>query len=172
MFFWISCNNNIKEVQLINAGKNTPDESMKGVKMVYSDNGKQRAVLNTPLIHKFSVGQQRTEFPEGLTVDFYDKDGNRESYIEAQYGIVNQQNQLVLQNNVQMINFVRQDTLDTDYLIWKMDSAIVTTDRYYFYMHGVKGKSEGHYFRARENFTRYSWKKVKALYNYNQTDSL
>lgn len=157
----------------MNADKGTPDESMTGVTMVYTDNGQKRAVLRSPLILKYGTAQSRTEFPKGLQVDFYNKLGERESYVESDYGIFNEiDHQLLLEHNVQMINFKRADTLDTQYMVWKQDSAIITTVDRQFFMHGPQQSFTGTHFRARENGTRYLWRKTKGQYYYNQTDSL
>jgi len=157
---------------MVNADKGTPDESMTGVTMVYTDNGVQRAILNTPLIYKYGTQQGRTEFPKGLTVDFFTKEGKKESFIKSGYAILNDMTQqFILEKHVEMINYIRKDTLNTEYLVWKKDSAIVTTDRQ-IYIHGPKGKFWGHHFKGNENFTKYRFTKVKMEYFYNETDSL
>lgn len=167
-----SCGNNIKDVQTVNATKETPDESMNGVTMVYTDNGVQRAIVKTPLVYSYGTQLGRKEFPKGLKVDFYTKEGIKESYLESGHAIFNEQTkQFILEKHVHMINFKRQDTLDTEYLIWKQDSGLVATDRQ-VWIHGIKGTMTGNHFKARENFTKYTWKNVKGAYFYNQTDSL
>ncbi|HYG50918.1 MAG TPA: LPS export ABC transporter periplasmic protein LptC [Flavobacteriales bacterium] len=172
ILFFFSCRNDVKEVQMINADKLSPDESMLGVTIVITDNGKHRAVLKTPILYRFGTMSPRTEFPKGLKVDFFTKTGERESYLESGYAIMDDKTrQFVLEDSVVMINFKRQDTLNTEYLVWKQDSAIITTNKL-VRIHGVQGKMSGYHFRARENFTKYTWKKVKGEYFYNQTDSL
>ena len=169
---YASCSNDINEVKLINADKETPDESMKKVTMIYTDSGIQRAILNTPVIFKYGTAQTRTEFPNGLIVDFFDKKGKKESYLSAGYGILNEKNnQLILQKNVMMIHFGRNDTLLTDYMIWKQDSAIIATEDT-VRIWGQTGRFSGDHFRAKENFTRYTWKNVKGDYFYKATDTL
>ncbi len=169
---FLSCGNNLEDVKTVNATKETPDESMSGVKMVYTDNGIQRAVLKTPQISKFGTAQSRTEFPVGLTVDFFDPKGKRTAFVQSGFGTMNEQTrQLILEKNVRMINFDRNDTLETEYLVWKQDSALIVSDRQ-VHIHGPKGKVWGHHFRGRENFTKYKMKKVKVEYFYNQTDTL
>lgn len=167
-----SCSNNLKEVQMINADKETPDESMKGVTMLYTDNGKERAVLKTPLIYIYGARQGRTEFPDGLSVDFYNIKGEKESFVRSNLGVFNEQNHfLELKDSVIMINYKTKDTLSTDYMIWKQDSAIIVApgqSRIY----GETGRFRGNNFRANENFTKSSWKNFKGEYFYNQTDSL
>ena len=167
-----SCSNNIKDVQLVNANKETPDESMTGVTMVYTDNGIQRAIVKTPVIYSYGTQLGRKEFPQGLKVDFFTKDGVKESYLESGHATLNEQTkQFILEKHVVMINFQRKDTLNTEYLIWKQDSGIVATDRQVL-IHGIKGTLTGDHFRAQQNFTKYTWKNVKGAYFYNQTDSL
>ncbi len=170
LFF--SCSNNIKDVQLVNAGKETPDESMNGVTIVYTDNGIARAIIKTPVINSYGTQMGRKEFPKGLKVDFFTQEGKKESYLESGYAVLNEQTkQFILEKDVNMINFKRQDTLETEYLIWQKDSGLVVTDRQVL-IHGIKGTLTGNHFRAKENFTQYTWKNVKGTYFYNQTDSL
>lgn len=162
----------MKEVQMVNATKETPNESMNGVTIVYTDNGVQRAIVKTPLIYSYGTQKGSKEFPKGLKVDFYTVDGVKESFLQSGYAILDEKTrQFILEKDVEMINYKRQDTLNTQYLVWKQDSAIVTTDRQVL-IHGIKGSLTGNHFRARENFTKYSWKNVKGAYFYNQTDSL
>lgn len=162
----------MKDVQLVNADKETPDESMSGVKMIYTDNGIQRAILQTPQISKYGTAQTRTEFPNGLMVEFFNKEGQKTAFVRSGFGTLNDQTQqLILERDVRMINFDRSDTLDTQYLVWKIDSALIVSDRQ-VHIHGPKGKLTGHHFRGRENFTKYTIKKVIVEYFYNQTDTL
>ena len=159
-------------MQLVNADKETPDESMTGVTMVYTDAGLQRAIVRTPLVYSYGKEMGRKEFPKGLQVDFFGQNGKKESYLESGYAILNEQTkQFILEKDVEMINFKRVDTLNTEYLVWKLDSGIVATDRE-VYIHGLKGHGRGKHFRAKENFTQYTWKNIKGAYFYNQTDSL
>jgi LPS export ABC transporter protein LptC len=172
VFFFLSCSNDIKDVQLVNAGKETPDESMNGVTIVWTDNGNKRAVARTPVIFSYGTQLGRKEFPKGLKVDFYTQEGVKESYLESGYAVLNEQTkQFILEKDVKMINFKRKDTLETQYLIWKQDSGLVVTDRQVL-IHGIKGTLTGNHFRAKENFTQYTWKNVKGMYFYDQTDSL
>lgn len=170
--FYVSCSNNINEVKLINAGKETPDESMKKVTMIYTDSGVQRAILNTPVIFKYGAQQSKTEFPNGLVVDFFSKNGKKESYLSAGYGILNEKtNLLILQQDVFMVHYGRNDTLLTDYLIWKQDSALISTEDT-VRIWGQTGRFSGDHFKAKENFTRYTWKNVKGDYFYTESDTL
>jgi LPS export ABC transporter protein LptC len=170
--FFLSCGNNIKDVQFVNADKNTPDESMQGVTIVYTDYGTKRAIVKTPVIYSYGTQLGRKEFPKGLKVDFFTSEGVKESYLESGYAVLNEQTkQFVLEKDVKMINFKRKDTLETQYLIWKQDSGLVVTDKQVL-IHGIKGTLTGNHFRAKENFTQYTWKNVKGAYFYNQTDSL
>lgn len=173
MFFVLaSCGNDLKEVQMINADKETPDESMNGVTMLYTDNGIRRAVLKTPVIYKYGEDQGRTEFPKGLSIDFFDVKGEKESYLRSDEGILNDKGHfLELKRNVVMINYKRRDTLFTDYLIWKQDSAIIVSPDT-VHIHGETGNFRGDHFRGKENFTKYTWNNFKGDYFYNQTDSL
>jgi len=170
--FVVSCSNDLKEVQMINADKETPDESMEGVTMLYTDNGKERALLKTPLIYTYGVRQDRTVFPKGLSVDFYNVKGEKESFVRSNTGVLNNLNHfLELKDSVIMINYKTKDTLSTDYMIWKQDSAIIVApgqSRIY----GETGRFRGNNFRANQNFTKSSWKNFKGEYFYNQTDSL
>lgn len=162
----------MKEVQMVSADKSTPEESFHGVTMVYSDNGKHRAVLKTPVFYRYGTLSPRTEFPKGLTVDFFTLTGEKESYLRSGYAILDDKTrQFILQDSVVMINFKRQDTLRTPYLVWKQDLAVITTDSV-VHINGLRGNLRGDHFRSKENFTQYTWNHVKGTYFYNETDSL
>lgn len=157
---------------MINADKETPNESMEGVTMIYTDNGRERAMLKAPLIYIYGTQQGRTEFPKGLSVDFFDANGRKESFVRSDKGTLNDTGQfLELRDNVMMINYKTNDTLDTDYLIWKQDSAMIFAP-HESRIHGESGRFRGNNFRSNQNFTKSSWKNFRGEYFYNQTDTL
>lgn len=157
---------------MINADKETPNESMEGVTMIYTDNGRERAMLKAPLIYIYGAQQGRTEFPKGLSVDFFDANGQKESFLRSDKGTMNDVGHfLELRENVRMINYKSKDTLDTDYLIWKQDSAMIFAP-HQSHIHGQSGDFTGVNFRSNQNFTKSSWKYPRGHYFYNQIDTL
>ncbi|HAA00549.1 MAG TPA: hypothetical protein DCD96_02775, partial [Flavobacteriales bacterium] len=128
MFF--SCENDLQEVDRVARLGEIPQETMEEVRLVYTDSGETRAILETPLIHKFYQPRERMEFPNGLQLTFYQKGMKMESRLTSEYGILNQaERHLLVRNNVVFINFIRQDTLNTELLNWSQDSARVYTDK-------------------------------------------
>lgn len=170
--FFFSCSNDLKEVQMINADRETPDESMEGVTMIVTDNGMERAIINTPLIYSYGTRQGRKEFPKGLAVDIFNQLGEKETFISSKKGhFSDQTHMLELEDSVVMINFKTWDTLQTEYMVWKQDSAIIVAP-YESHIYGNSGEFWGKNFRSNENFTKSSWKNFRGKYFYNQTDTL
>ncbi|HCA82767.1 MAG TPA: LPS export ABC transporter periplasmic protein LptC [Flavobacteriales bacterium] len=166
MFF--SCENDLQEVDRVARLGEIPQETMEEVRLVYTDSGETRAILETPLIHKFYQPRERMEFPNGLQLTFYQKGMKMESRLCSEYGILNQaERHLLVRNNVVFINFIRQDTLNTELLNWSQDSARVYTDKQVV----VRGKtgvftSRGG-LQAGEAFDWYEFNGVAATYYYN-----
>lgn len=164
MFF--SCVNDMKEVQRVLELEKQPQETFEEVTLVYSDSGYTRAILETPVVYRYSQGKSRMEFPKGLALTFYKPGKVRESRLTANYGLLDQiERSLVVRNNVVFINFIRQDTLETEVLNWSQDSAMVFTEKLVM-VHGNDGVftcKKG--LNAGEAFDWYEFKGVAVKYN-------
>lgn len=168
---FFSCENDMKKVREVTLNESPSDKSFKEVNLIYTDSGNAKAVMIAPLLEVFTKNdKEKWVFPNGLRVEFYDEKESKESEMTANYGVFDQQlRKLTVQNNVILINFKKQDTLNTELLNWSQDSAKLYTDK----MVLVKGK-DGIYqaqgITANETFSRYDLWKFKAHYIYTENE--
>jgi len=168
----ISCENDMKKVRELTMPESTSDKSFKEVNLIYTDSGNAKAVMTAPLLEVFTKNdKEKWVFPNGLKVEFYDTKETRESEMTSNYGVFDQQlRKLTVQNNVVLINFKKQDTLNTELLNWSQDSAKLYTDK----MVLVKGR-DGFYqaqgITANETFSSYHLWKFKAPYIYIENET-
>lgn len=116
--FLYSCENNLGEVQKINA-KELGKDVAKDIKTRYSIGGKKKAILTAPLMYKVQDTASYIEFPNTLHVDFYTEKGDSiESRLDAKYARYRETKSVVfLKDSVRVIN-VLGDTLYCKQLYW------------------------------------------------------
>lgn len=85
LFF--SCESNFKEVQKINFSEFIPSSDADGVNLKYTDSGRITGVMISPKMLDFTdVDFPFTEFPKGIDVTLYDKNGKK-TFIKSNYAI-------------------------------------------------------------------------------------
>lgn len=117
-FFLCSCENDLGEVQKINA-KELGKDIAKNITTRYSIGGRKKAILTAPLMYKVQDTVSYIEFPNTLHVDFFnDKGDSIESRLDARYARYRESKSLVyLKDSVRVIN-VLGDTLYCKQLYW------------------------------------------------------
>ncbi|MBT8304668.1 MAG: LPS export ABC transporter periplasmic protein LptC [Bacteroidia bacterium] len=104
MFF--SCKNNFKEVQKIGISENEPIGIAKNISLKYTDSAKLKAHLISPMMLDYSNRAfAYNEFPEGINLDLYDDNGNKNTVV-SDYAIVYDKTNLIdLQGNVVLTTY-------------------------------------------------------------------
>ena len=116
--FFYGCENNVNEVKKLNA-KSLGVEEGKNIVLNYTISGKIRTILKAPVMLRIQDTINFVEFPKTLTADFYNDEGIVESRLTARYGKYAEMKATVfLKDSVQVINFLKGDTLYTDELYW------------------------------------------------------
>lgn len=114
-----SCKNNMSEVSALMAGDSIPDLTAKNFEFLRSSSGRIVAKLQSPIMEQYDGDDPYIVFPEGFKVEFYDEFMVVESVITANYGINYVKKKLLnAKNNVIVINFVKNEQLNTDDLVW------------------------------------------------------
>jgi LPS export ABC transporter protein LptC len=101
------------------------------VTIEYTDSGKLRARVFSPILA--AVKSKRNPYllmKKGLKVDFYDENGNLESYMTAEYGVsFMEEKKVVVRRNVEILN-IKGETLNTEELVWDQQSGVIRTDKF------------------------------------------
>lgn len=113
MFF--SCNNNLKKMQGSSTSKNEPIGVAENIHLKYTDSGRVKAVLKSPIMYDYSNKEfAYNEFPNGVHLELLE-DGKK-NIVVADYGIVYNKTSIIdLQGNVKITTH-ENDTLFAEQL--------------------------------------------------------
>lgn len=128
MFF--SCKDNYDQVQKIGVSENEPIGEAENINLKYTDSGRVAINLISPKRLDFSNRNfPYEEFPEGITLYFFDKDNNK-STVVSDYAISYKQTDLIdLQGNV-VITSHEGVTLKTKQLYFKQKNKWLFSNNY------------------------------------------
>lgn len=124
-----SCESNFKDVQRINTVAFSPSGETENINLKYTDSGKVKAILISPLMLDFSnLEYGFNEFPKGVHVTLYD-DGGKRSYVESDYAITYAKTDIIdLQGNVK-ITTDDGNKLETEQLFYDQKNEWFYTEK-------------------------------------------
>lgn len=101
----VACqNSDLKNMEAVQS-VNLPDEVSTNVRLVYSDSGKVKFILEAPVIHKYTKDTNYSEFPEGVHGEFFNKYGKKTSDLEAGYALkVDRDDEIIFRDSVRFEN--------------------------------------------------------------------
>lgn len=103
------CENNLKEVQRSTYSEFTPSGEADDFNLKYTDSGRITSQLLSPkMLDYATVSYPFTEFPKGIRVTMFDKNGKR-TYITSNYAVTYKKTDVIdLQGNVKIWNEYNQ----------------------------------------------------------------
>lgn len=123
------CENSEQEIKAFTEKKIGVDEA-RMIDTYFSQAGKMRARLTSPLMFRYQDTLPRVEFPNALHVDFYNDSLQVESILDALYGrYLEGQKKMFLKDSVVVIQRFNQDTLRCEELWWDQNKEIFYTDK-------------------------------------------
>ena len=140
LFF--GCESNFKEVQKINFSEFVPTGDADRINLKYTDSGRITAILMSPRMLDFSnVSFPFTEFPKGMGLTLYDKNGKK-TFIKSDYAVTfNITNIIDLRGNVKITSENGQ-TLETEQLYFDQKNEWFFTEKSFKFT-DAKGVSNG-----------------------------
>ena len=167
MFFcglFISCENDLEEVQTITSATESPDEVVNNMHTLYSDSGIVKYEIIATRMEKYST-TNTTIFKDGFEVNFYREKDEIESHLEADYGEMREdENLIIARNNVIFTNYIENQTLKTEELFWMQSTKVVSTKKQ-FEVFGDKYYARGKGLECNETFSDYKMHKVSVEKN-------
>ncbi|MFM9944952.1 MAG: LPS export ABC transporter periplasmic protein LptC [Bacteroidia bacterium] len=135
-------------------------EKATDVAINYTDSGFLKAKIFSPLIERYpQKAEPYMEMKKGVRGFFYNKAGEAESSLTANYAISYENKKIIeVRNNVKVKN-IRAEELETEKLIWDQRREIIYTDNFI----KIKTPDEilyGTGFESNQNFTRYRIKNL------------
>jgi LPS export ABC transporter protein LptC len=99
------------------------------VTTLWSDSAVVRIKLIAKKQYEYEGGDR--SFPDGVYIEFFDKDGNRTSSLRADRGYFTKTDNLYkADGDVEVINFENNEKLNTEELFWKPDDKKIYTDKF------------------------------------------
>lgn len=99
------------------------------VEHYYTENGRVKVKMITPLSHQFENGDN--EFPKGLYMEFYDETGKLESTLRANEAYYfKKEDQWRGRGKVEVINLEKKEQLNTEELFWKPAEEKIFTEKF------------------------------------------
>jgi LPS export ABC transporter protein LptC len=140
LFF--GCESNFKEVQKINFSEFVPSGEADKINLKYTDSGRITAILVSPKMREFAtVDFPFTEFPKGIDVTLYDKNGKR-TFVKSDYATSYKlTNMIDLKGNVKITSQDGQ-VLETDQLYFDQKNEWFFTEKNFKFT-DPKGVSNG-----------------------------
>ena len=127
--FFISCENDMKEVDKLLKKKAAVDEAIQ-VTSYMSQNGQMKAKLTSPFMLRHQDDSAFIEFPRTLHVDFFNDSTIIESILDSKYARYREyEKKVFLRDSVVVINIIKKDTLKTDELWWDQNKEEFYTDK-------------------------------------------
>ncbi len=124
-----ACKNDLEKVAAVDMPVNAPDRLTTGAEYILTDSGRVRNRLTAGRIAAWATEPRRTEFSEGLELQFLNADGRPRSTLTARRGLMlPSENRMEVNEQVVFIN-AQGERLETEQLIWHQDSARIHTDR-------------------------------------------
>ena len=159
-FFIAGCENDIEKVKLFGSHEQSPAESVKNIKIIYSDSAEVKAELTAPVMNRYTHEKPYLEMPVGLKVIFYDQALNVKSRLSAEYGIRYERDQkMEARKNVVVVN-EKGEQLNTEHLIWDERKEKLLSDEFV----KITRKDEiiyGTGFEANQDFSKYKIFNIK-----------
>jgi LPS export ABC transporter protein LptC len=162
-----SCENDIETIKALNEDLNMPIQTGTDVEIIYSDSGFIKGKIIAPELKRFSrENDPYYEFPKGLKVIFYKRDGTVESHIQANYALFFEKQELwEARNNVVAKNEITNEQLFTEHIFWNQKKEMIYSDQFtkIIKADGTFCGEEG--FEAQQDLTKWELKGSKGTVN-------
>jgi len=126
-----SCENDPQEVQDLMAHLETDVEVADSVEIIYSDSAIIQVKVRAPkVLYHLDKNEPIQEFPEGLIVDFYNPNGQKNSMLTAKYSIRNERWAKVTVRDSVVWQDIFGEKLETAELIWEEKKKRIHTNKF------------------------------------------
>ena len=158
--FLFGCENTPEQINQIVQTDTLPAETGTNVELIFSDSARVKLIISAPVLERYVNDSNITEFPEGVTLKVYNKLGEIESTLNANYGRhFPDQKKLEVRDQVKVVN-TEGHIMETEHLIWTEDDRMINSDEFVKINTG-REIIYGEGLEAKEDFSKYRIKKIK-----------
>jgi len=158
----MSCESNFKDVQKINFSEFTPSGEAEDFNLKYTDSGRITSILVSPQMKDYAtVSYPFTEFPKGINVTFFDKNGKK-TFVRSDYAVTYKATDIIdLQGNVRIWNETGQQ-METAQLYFDQKAQWFFTEKKFKFT-DPKGVSYGEGIDFSKDFKIVNSQKISGL---------
>jgi LPS export ABC transporter protein LptC len=151
-----SCRSNSEKITVFEYDGKFPDESVRNIEIIMSEDGKITFTLYAPLMNKYYGDNSYTDFPEGITVSSY-TNGEKHSTLTANYAVNEEFTQRYeARGNVVIVDLVKEESILTEKIIWDKMNKRISSDVEITQIKADGTIQKGDGFESDEKFTNYS----------------
>jgi len=161
MFWLASCSGDTSQIESLYTQEDVSQEVITDVRISYSDSARIQLTVESPLLTRKEIeGSIIEEFPNGLSVEFYQGGKVARSWLVADRAIrYPDENRIILQGNVQLFNN-KNEKLETAELHWNEEKNVISTEKFVRITQPEKGDTTyGFGFVSDQHFTRFEIKR-------------
>lgn len=162
-----SCESNFKEVQKINFSEFIPSGEADDFNLKYTDSGRIQSILISPkMLDYATVEFPFTEFPEGIKVTLFDKNGKK-TFVSSHYAVTYKNTNIIdLQGKVLITNETGQ-ALETAQLYFDQKNEWFYTEKEFKFI-DPKGVSFGEGIDFSKDFKIVNSQKISGEINHSE----
>lgn len=170
---FLSCENDINEVNRLFSDQETQVETAIDVEMLYSDSAILTLRIVTPkLVRHLDKKDPFQEFPEGLQIEFFDAAGKEVTgQMSARYALRYDDEGVFIVRDSVVWHGEKGEKLETEELIWEEENDKVHTNKFVV----VRRPDEiiyGHGFESNKNFTKWRIRAIEGRIRNNLAKDL
>lgn len=166
----IGCENDIEKVKLVTGKDRIPVEHATGLNIVYSDSSVMKVRVVAKLMNRYQGDDPYTEMPEGVKVEFFDKDLRPSTTMTAKRAVKREKSQqMEAFGNVEVVN-AKGEKLNTEHLLWNEITKKISSDEFVKITTSDKiiyGKG----FESNQDFTSYRIFKITGTINISRNEN-
>ncbi len=161
---FVSCENDLDDVKRVTVTTDTPDQITNNLHTLYSDSGIVQYEIIAARVEVYEQPMKKTIFKNGFEVNYFSTGGDIVSKLQAEYGeVIEQENLIIARNNVIFTNYEKNQTLKTEELFWDKKLKRVRTTKN-FYVDSPTTEAKGIGLEADETFSNYSMNDFSLTY--------
>jgi LPS export ABC transporter protein LptC len=126
--FFLSCTNELEKIRF-DETEEIPVAITRDVILLYSDSARLISRLQAPLRNDFLGRNPRSEFPEGVTISFFDTNQKPHTQLRADYGVIWQQSGILNVYGHVELKSKNGSVLKTEELTWDNKLKKIYTSR-------------------------------------------
>lgn len=124
-----ACNNDMTRVQFFNR-QVLPSQTISEAHVLRSESGKLQLQLDAPFIEQYQTPEEKTVYPRGLFLQFFNDDHTLNATLRANYGIsLDKRNIMMVRDSVVVIDYSSGDTIYLKDMVWNADQCRVFSNK-------------------------------------------